>query len=206
MDFSFTDEQQQFRSVVQRFLKDKSPTTEVRRLMETAEGYDSNVWRQLSEDLGLPAIHIPEAYGGAGFGPIELSIVMEELGRSLLCAPYFSSTVLAANAILFAASESQKLDLLPAIASGERLATLAVTEPNGRWDAGGVECIASPTNDGFQLTGTKSFVVWVSTAPGLGQLLQEKLMPYKAWFPPESGESRDVNLKSIRRFQNLILI
>ena len=84
MDFSFTDEQEEFRSVVQRFLQQKSPTTEVRRLMETGEGYDPDVWRQLSEDLGLPAIHIPEAYGGAGFGPVELGIVMEELGRSLL--------------------------------------------------------------------------------------------------------------------------
>ncbi|MFB3105654.1 MAG: acyl-CoA dehydrogenase family protein, partial [Pseudomonadales bacterium] len=159
MDYSFTDEQEQFRSIVQRFLKEKSPTSEVRRLMETEEGYDPNVWRQLSEDLGLPAIPIPEAYGGAGFGPVELGIVMEELGRSLLCAPYFSSTVLAANAILNAAFESQKLDLLPAIASGERLATLVVTEPNGRWDAAGIECIASPTADGFQLSGTKSFVL-----------------------------------------------
>lgn len=159
MDYSFTDEQEQFRSIVQRFLKEKSPTSEVRRLMETEEGYDPNVWRQLSEDLGLPAIPIPEAYGGAGFGPVELGIVMEELGRSLLCAPYFSSTVLAANAILNTAFESQKLDLLPAIASGERLATLAVTEPNGRWDAAGIECIASPTADGFQLSGTKSFVL-----------------------------------------------
>ncbi len=67
MDYSFTDEQEQFRSIVQRFLKEKSPTSEVRRLMETEEGYDPNVWRQLSEDLGLPAIPIPEAYGGAGF-------------------------------------------------------------------------------------------------------------------------------------------
>ena len=159
MIFSFTDEQEQFRSVVQRFLKQKSPITEVRRLMETDEGYDPDVWRELSEDLGLPAIHIPEAYGGAGFGPVELGIVMEELGRSLLCAPYFSTTVLAANAILNAGSEAQKLDMLPAFARGEQLATLAVTESNGRWDAAGIECIASPADGGYQLNGTKSFVL-----------------------------------------------
>ena len=100
IQFAFTDEQEQFRSAVRRFLNDKSPTTEVRRLMATAEGYDPAVWRQLSEDLALPGIHVPEQYGGAGFGMVELCIVTEELGRALLCAPYFSTAVLAANAIL----------------------------------------------------------------------------------------------------------
>ncbi|MCZ6657993.1 MAG: acyl-CoA/acyl-ACP dehydrogenase [Gammaproteobacteria bacterium] len=159
MNFSFTDEQELFRSGVQRFLKDKSPTTEVRRLMATDTGYDPEVWRQLSDDLGLQAIQIPELYGGAGFGPVELGIVMEELGRSLLCAPYFSSTVLAANAILNAGNESQKLELLPDIASGQQLATVAVTEPNGRWDVDGIQCTASPAGGGFRLNGTKSFVL-----------------------------------------------
>ncbi len=163
MQFSFTDEQEQFRSVIRRFLTDKSPTTEVRRLMETSEGYDRDVWRQLSQELALPGIHIPERYGGAGFGAVELGIVMEELGRSLLCAPYFSSSVLAANAILNAASESQKVELLPDIASGERLATLAVTEPNGRWDTQGIELTATLAKDGagteFLLNGVKSFVL-----------------------------------------------
>jgi alkylation response protein AidB-like acyl-CoA dehydrogenase len=163
MQFSFTDEQEQFRSMIQRFLVDKSPTTEVRRLMESPEGYDREVWEQLSEELALPGIHIPERYGGAGFGAVELGIVMEEFGRSLLCAPYFSSSVLAANAIMNAAKESQKTELLPDIASGARLATLAVTEPNGRWDTHGIELTATPPEDKsepeFLLNGVKSFVL-----------------------------------------------
>src|ERR1700735_5248744 len=114
--FAFTDEQEQFRSTVRRFLKDKSPTTEVRRLMATAEGYDPAVWRPVSEDLALPGIHIPEQYGGAGFGMVELCIVTEELGRALLCAPYFSTAVLAANAILNAGTEAQKSAFLPELA------------------------------------------------------------------------------------------
>ena len=97
VQFAFTDEQEQFRSALRRFLNDKSPTTEVRRLMATAEGYNPDVWRQLSEELALPGIQIPEQYGGAGFGMVELCIVTEEQGRALLCAPYFSTTVLAAN-------------------------------------------------------------------------------------------------------------
>ena len=68
MEFSFTDEQEAFRTVLRRFLEAKSPTTEVRRLMETEAGFDRAVWKQLSDDLGLPGIHIPEAYGGQGFG------------------------------------------------------------------------------------------------------------------------------------------
>src|SRR5713101_1128268 len=134
VQFAFTDEQEQFRAALRRFLIDKSPTTEVRRLMATAEGYDPKVWRQLSDELALPGIHLPEQDGGAGFGMVELCIVTEELGRALLCAPYFSTAVLAANAILNAATEAQKTTLLPDLASGARLATLAVTELSGNWD------------------------------------------------------------------------
>jgi alkylation response protein AidB-like acyl-CoA dehydrogenase len=159
IQFAFTDEQEQFRSAVRRFLNDKSPTTEVRRLMATAEGYDPAVWRQLSENLQLPGIHIPEQYGGAGFGMVELCIVTEELGRALLCAPYFSTAVLAANAILSAGTEPQKSALLPEIARGARLATLAITEPDGNWDPAGIKVVATPDSDGYRLDGVKSFVV-----------------------------------------------
>src|SRR3974377_608074 len=100
MRFSFTDEQQEFRLVVRRFLQHNSPTTAVRRLMETDLGHDPEVWRALSKDLGLTAIHGPEIYGGQGFGISELAIAVEEMGRALLCAPYFASAVLATTAIL----------------------------------------------------------------------------------------------------------
>ena len=159
IQFAFTDEQEQFRTAIRRFLNDKSPTTEVRRLMATAEGYDPRVWRQLSADLGLPGIHIPEQYGGAGFGMVELCMVMEELGRALLCAPYFSTAVLAANAILNSGTEAQKSALLPDIAKGARLATLAVTEPDGNWDPIGIKVVATPDAGGYRLDGVKSYVV-----------------------------------------------
>jgi alkylation response protein AidB-like acyl-CoA dehydrogenase len=159
IQFAFTDEQEQFRSAIRRFLNDRSPTTEVRRLMATAEGYDPAVWRQLSEDLALPGIHIPEQYGGAGFGMVELCIVTEELGRALLCAPYFSTAVLAANAILNSGTEAQKSALLPDIAKGARLATLAVTELDGNWDPMSVEVVATPGGNGYLLDGVKSYVV-----------------------------------------------
>ena len=127
--------------------------------MITAEGYDPEVWRQLSAELALPGIHIPEEYGGAGFGMVELCIVAEEFGRSLLCAPYFSSAVLAANAILNAGTEAQKSSLLPDMAAGKRLATLAITELNGSWDPRDIEVTATPVADGYRLDGVKSYVV-----------------------------------------------
>ena len=164
MKFNFTDEQQEFRSVLRRFLEDKSSTTEVRRLMETDEGCDPEVWRQLSQELGLTAIHIPESYGGQGFGVGELAIAVEEMGRALLCAPYFASTVLAATAILKTGSEDQKQLMLPDIASGETVATLALAENSGAWDTSGVAMTATANGDKYTLEGTKSFVLDGCTA------------------------------------------
>ena len=159
MNFAFSEEQDQLRDAVRKFLEAKSPETEVRRLMETTEGYDPAVWSQMANELGLQSLHIPEAYGGQGFSWVELGIVLEEQGRALLCAPYFSTVVLAANAILNAGTEDQKAALLPGIASGETIATLAFTEPNGKWDAAGITLEATPAGDGATLTGTKMFVL-----------------------------------------------
>jgi alkylation response protein AidB-like acyl-CoA dehydrogenase len=159
MQFSFTAEQEEFRSVLRRFLEDKSPPTVVRRLMETDVGWDRASWRDLNQQLGLSAVHIPEAYGGQGFGFVELGIVLEEMGRALLCAPFFASTVLAATAIMNAGTEAQKRALLPPIADADCIATLAFTEPNGRWDTSGVETTATLHRGKFLLDGVKSFVL-----------------------------------------------
>jgi alkylation response protein AidB-like acyl-CoA dehydrogenase len=164
MQFSFTAEQEEFRSVLRRFLEDKSPPTVVRRLMETEAGWDRASWRDLNQQLGLSAVHIPEAYGGQGFGFVELGIVLEEMGRALLCAPFFASTVLAATAIMNAGTEAQKRALLPPIADADCIATLAFTEPNGRWDTSGVETTATPDGGKFLLEGVKSFVLDGHTA------------------------------------------
>ncbi len=164
MQFSFTSEQEEFRSVLRRFLEEKSPPSTVRRLMETEAGWERESWRELNQQLGLTAVHIPEVYGGQGFGPVELCIVLEEMGRALLCAPYFASTVLAATAIMQAGTEAQKRALLPDIAAGETIATLAFTEPKGRWDADGVEVSARRAGGAFRLDGVKSFVLDGCTA------------------------------------------
>jgi alkylation response protein AidB-like acyl-CoA dehydrogenase len=94
MKFSFSSEQEEFRSNLRRFLADRSPIKEVRRLMETDDGYERDGWRAINAELGLSAVRIPEAYGGQGFGFGEQCIVLEEMGRALLCAPYFATAVL----------------------------------------------------------------------------------------------------------------
>jgi alkylation response protein AidB-like acyl-CoA dehydrogenase len=106
--FSFSSEQEEFRSNLRRLLADHSPTKEVRRLMETDRGYERDGWRAINTALGLTAIRIPEAYGGYGFGFGDQCIVLEEMGRALLCAPYFATAVLATCAIMNAGTEAEK--------------------------------------------------------------------------------------------------
>ena len=159
MAFSFTDEQQAFREVVQRFLADKSPPTEVRRLMATESGYDEGVWLAMADELGITGLTVPEAFGGQGFGPVELGIVVEEMGRALLCAPFFSASVMAASAIRHAASAGQQERLLPDVAAGINRATVAAQEADGHWDPAAVAMVAERTADGFRLNGSKHFVL-----------------------------------------------
>ena len=113
MNFAFSEEQEQLREAVRKFMEAKSPSSEVRRLMETTEGYDEAVWKQMAQELGLQSLHLPEAHGGQGFTFVELGIVLEEMGRVLLCAPYFSTVVLAADAIMNAGTDAQQGELLP---------------------------------------------------------------------------------------------
>jgi alkylation response protein AidB-like acyl-CoA dehydrogenase len=164
LNFAFSEEQEQLRDAVRKFLEAKSPESEVRRLMETTEGYDPAVWQQMANELGLQSLHIPEEFGGQGFTFVELGIVLEEQGRALLCAPYFSTVVLAANAILNAGSAEDKKAHLPGIAGGETIATLAFTEPNGKWDASGITMEAKADGDGVVLDGEKMFVLDGHTA------------------------------------------
>jgi alkylation response protein AidB-like acyl-CoA dehydrogenase len=164
MQYTFTTEQREFRDVLRRFFGRTSPPSVVRRLMETAAGWDAALWRDLNTQLGLCGVHVPEAYGGMGFSFVELGIVLEEMGRMLVCAPYFSSTVLATTAILNGADEAQKQALLPGLALGDTVATLAFTEPDGQWDPAGIETTAHPSAGRYRLSGEKSFVIDGHTA------------------------------------------
>jgi len=159
MRYGYTEEQEQFRDIVRRFLREHSPSTAVRRQMASAHGYDPLVWQRLCNELGLSGVHVPEAFGGQGFGFVELGITLEEMGRALLCAPFFASSVLATLALMHGATPAEQHALLPSMVSGETLATLAFTEPDGRWDFAAYALAATPAGDGFLLSGTKKFVL-----------------------------------------------
>ena len=159
MAFSFSDEQEEFRGVIRRFLEEKSPITEVRRLMEDSTGFDREVWNQINNELGLTGVSIPEAYGGQGFGFVELCIVLEEMGRALFCAPFFASAVLGAGAILNGATEDQKKKFLPSLASGETIGTLAWMEGDEFWEFAGITTAAKESETGFKLNGSKNLVL-----------------------------------------------
>ena len=138
MNFAFSEEQEELRKMVRSFLENKSAEEAVREQMETVNGYDGAVWGQMGSEMALQGIAIPEEFGGQGYSFIELGVVLEEMGRALLCAPYFSSVVLAANTLLLSGDDAAKKAHLPGIAAGETIATLATTEPSGRWDEAGV--------------------------------------------------------------------
>jgi alkylation response protein AidB-like acyl-CoA dehydrogenase len=162
VNFAFSPEQEEFRLSLRRFLADKSPAAEVRRLMETEAGYDPQVWKQLADQLGLPGLAIPEEFGGSGATPVELGIAFEEMGRVLFCAPFFSTVGLAAQALLTAGDDQAKREYLPRIADGSLLATVAVTEEHSCWELAAVRMAAVPYSEApgaFRLDGTKMFVV-----------------------------------------------
>ncbi len=158
MDFLFTDEQLELRAAVRGFLGRKSSADSVRRLMADDAGYDPAVWRQLSDQLGLQGLAVPEEYEGAGFGYLELGMVFEEMGRALLCAPYLSSVALAAEALLRCADEAARKDLLPGLATGRTIGTLALLEQPGRWDEASVQTRARRSGAGWVLDGGKRHV------------------------------------------------
>ena len=160
MTLVFTDDQEQFRESIQRFLADQMPTTKVRQLMATEHGSDPAVWQLASAQLALTGIHIPEAFGGAGFGAVELGIALEEMGGSLFCGPYFSSAVLSAYALMLCGDEDQQEQWLGNIACGERRACLAVTEYTGLWQQDDIATTAVTQSSGDALlNGKKRFVI-----------------------------------------------
>ena len=162
-------EQDELRASVRRFLADRAPLPRVRELMETEDGTDWAVWEQAGTQLGLQGLAIPEAYGGAGFTFAEQAIVLEEFGAALYGGPYLASAVLAATALLASPDEGARRGLLPGIASGQTVATLAFTEDDGSWDPGAIRLSAvkdSPAVKGgdWRLDGHKSFVLDGGTA------------------------------------------
>ena len=156
-DFGFTEEHDLLRKEARRLLAERCPIAEVRRLAADPLGHDPELWKELGA-LGWMGLALPEAFGGAGLGSLPLALLLDEMGRRLLPSPYLAS-LLAAFAIEEAAGDSQKAHWLPDIASGERIATLALTEPSGGFEPASVHATAEPCEGGFVLRGLKSHVL-----------------------------------------------
>jgi alkylation response protein AidB-like acyl-CoA dehydrogenase len=156
MDFAFSEEQEMLRRSARDFLAKECPPKVVRRAMEGEDAYDAALWKKIA-DLGWTALGIPEKFGGVG-SFLDLIVVLEEAGRTLLPGPFFATMGLAVPALIEAGTEAQKKEALGAIAAGQARATLAATEPSGRWDAAGITLSAKPAGGGWKLDGIKQFV------------------------------------------------
>ncbi len=150
MNFDFSEDQKLLQQTARNFLAEHSPLSVCREVLESDQPYSQALFKAAAE-MGFQGTVIPEEYGGAGFGYLELAVVAEELGRALAPIPFASSTYLATEAILLAGSDEQKSQYLPGLASGEAIGTFALVEKPGQNGTEGVETKLS----GGKLTGTK---------------------------------------------------
>ncbi len=151
-----TEAQIDMLGVAESFCREKSPMDKVRDQLTTELGYDENIWREMG-DLGWLAIAIPEEFGGVGLSLTEVAPVAEQLGRYMLTTP-FSSTTIAAQALIMGGADSLKSEILPLISAGQA-ATIALSEPNGDWELSNVETEAVRDGKDYRLNGKKTFVM-----------------------------------------------
>ena len=157
MDLRFSDEQEAFRDSARKFLQKAFDTESVLAMWEDERGYAEDDWSTMA-DLGWLGLRIPEQYEGLGLTFVDVAVLVEEMGRVAMPGP-FLSTLLAAEAIIDAGSPEQKRQILPKIARGETRATLAISEPSFRYDAGGIGLRAVLEGETYLLNGTKLFVL-----------------------------------------------
>jgi alkylation response protein AidB-like acyl-CoA dehydrogenase len=157
MDIGFSEEQELLRETARKFLDGECTTKFVREMMASDAAVTDDFWQQLAAN-GWLGITYPEEEGGSGLGLVDLVVLMEEIGRAVMPGPYPATVLLGGAAIAAAGSPAQRREWLPRIAAGEVKASLAVTEPNARWDAAGITATARESRGGFALSGTKMFV------------------------------------------------
>ncbi|MBI1728027.1 MAG: acyl-CoA/acyl-ACP dehydrogenase [Candidatus Rokubacteria bacterium] len=163
MNFGFNEEQDLLRSTARKFLDNECASETVRKLMDGPEGMTPDLWKKIAEQ-GWTGLIFPDEHGGMGLGFVDLVVLMEEMGRSVLPGPFFSTVLLGGLAIREAGTDTQKKSWLPRISSGEARATLAWMEPSAELGARGITLQAAAKGTGFTLDGTKLFVHDAHTA------------------------------------------
>lgn len=156
MDLGFNETQQMLKNIAREVLVKDCPPSVVREMEEDARGYTDELWKQMA-DLGWLGLALPEEYGGAGGDFVDLAALLEEMGRALMPGPFFSTVVLGSLSLLDAGSESVKRDLLPKIASGHLVMTLANVEASGTHEPQGIQTDARLDGDEYVINGTKLF-------------------------------------------------
>ena len=154
------DERTELKSAVRELLHDRCTEADVRRVIDTDEGFDGQLWRQLAEQ-GVTGVLVDDGYGGVGLGPLEVETVAEEIGAALLPSPWLSSAVLTVALIQAAGSEDDQRRLLPGLADGTSIGTVAVTGERGTWTPDGVTVQASADDT---LSGSAHYVTWGQVA------------------------------------------
>jgi len=157
MDFALSEEQEMLRKMSRDFLENECPKSLVREMEEDEKGYSPELWKKMA-DLGWMGLVFPEVYGGEGLNFLDLTVLIEELGRALVPGPYLSTVVCCGLPILVAGTDEQKREFLPKIAKGDLILSLALTEPSATWDAAGITAKATPEGDDFVISGTKLFI------------------------------------------------
>jgi len=180
MNFGFTEEQEQLRESARRFLDDRCPITETRKLMLADEAFSPELWAEITE-LGWPAILVPEAQGGLGLHWLEMAVLLEETGRTLAPSPLMA-TALATAAILDGGSESARDRWLPGIAAGKQTATLALLDEVDAPEIASVTLQAEADGEGFRLSGMRDLILdagqadlFVIASKRLGRLTLENV-------------------------------
>jgi alkylation response protein AidB-like acyl-CoA dehydrogenase len=163
MDLDFTEEQDMLRNSARDFLSTECDKAMVRTIEDSEEGYSPEIWRKMAE-LGWQALMIPEEYDGMGMGLMDLVVIFEEIGRNILPSPFLATVALGTPPIVEAGTEEQKKEILPRVATGEAILTLALTEPSVGYTADCVELKAEAKGDDFVLNGTKLFVEFASAS------------------------------------------
>ncbi|MCP4666060.1 MAG: acyl-CoA/acyl-ACP dehydrogenase, partial [Deltaproteobacteria bacterium] len=157
MNYDLSEEQNIIKESARKFLSKECPSEFVRKMAEDEKGYTPELWKGMAE-LGWVSLLIPEAYKGFGGGFLDLAVLLSEMGYVCLPGPFFSTAVLGGLAVLEGGREEQKAEILPELALGKRLMTLAWVEEDGIYAPEGMKLTARSQDDHYVLSGTKLFV------------------------------------------------
>jgi len=158
-----SEEQEMLKKAARDLLEERYPKSFVKQMEQDDKGYSPELWEEIA-NLGWIGLVFPEEYGGSGMSFLDLSVLLEEMGRACLPAPFFSTVVLSGLSILDIGSEEQKRQYLPEIANGKAIFSLALIEPALGYEPKAIAVEASPDGNAYVVNGTKLFVPYANTA------------------------------------------